>query len=141
MRSMPRTVPLEVIRDGLFPKYRLKEDFEFVFELPPYRYFTIPAGFEYDGATMGSFLFWRKSLHKTPETLAHDYLYVKLGDVNARHIYGNYPAKPFTKKEIDDMFLRAARRTVNVQDWRAAIASGVFKTIGSIMWYFRKVKQ
>lgn len=133
------TLPITKLRGGLFPKYRLDKDYRFEFQYDHRRaYFWIPAGFEYDGATFGSFLFWRKSLHESKHTLAHDWLYVNLGDVHARYL--NHTRVGVLKKEfIDDLFLQAIRREINVQNWRSKIASGAFKTIGWFLWQRRKL--
>ena len=134
------TLPITKLRGGLFPKYRLDENYRFEFQYGHKRaYFTIPAGFEYDGATYGSFLFWRKSLHETDFTLAHDWLYTNLGKVDARFLNHFEICKNITKKKADDIWLQGARRITNVQNWRAAIASGAFKTIGWLLWKRREV--
>lgn len=130
---------LTKVRGGLFPKYRLEEDYTFSFQCGQRTAsFIIPAGFEYDGASFGSFLFWRKSIHESPYTLAHDWIYHKKGSVKARYhdIKGRPNGWPFDlkKKDADRIFLEGIRRDVNVQNWRAAIASGAFKTIGRFFW-------
>lgn len=139
---MPSTQPtpkLEIIREGIFPKYKLLEDYKFQYRRNGRdEYFIIPAGFVYDGATFGSFLFWRKSLHKTPETLAHDYLYIMLGDVSPKYM-NHAPAENVSKRQADKIFMNGARRITNVQGWRAAIASGAIKTVGTFLWYRRKL--
>ena len=134
------TLPITQLRGGLFPKYRLDEDYRFEYQHGQRRaYFTIPAGFVYDGATFGSFLFWRKSLHETDFTLAHDWIYVNLGKVNPRFLNHFEVGKDITKDQADDIWLQAARRVSNVQDWRTKIASGAFKTIGWLLWKRREV--
>ena len=132
-------LPITKLRGGLFPKYRLDADYYFQFQWGVRRaYFVIPAGFEYDGATYGSFLFWRKSLHETDFTLAHDWLYANLGKVDVKYLNHTPVGKNITKEKADDIWLQAARRDVNVQDWRTKIASGAFKTIGWLLWKRRK---
>jgi hypothetical protein len=72
---------------GKFPTYKTLLPYKFYFnDKGKLAYFWIPSGFEYDGATMGSFLFWRREMHTSPYTLAHDYLYVNQGNVHARSI-------------------------------------------------------
>lgn len=134
-----RSMQLTKLRGGLFPKYRLDEDYKFTFQRGHRRVsFIIPKGFEYDGATMGSFLFWRKSVHESPYTVAHDWIYHKKGKVSARYhdILGRPNGWPFslTKEDADRIFLEGIRRDVNVQNWRSVIASAAFKTIGKIYW-------
>lgn len=134
------TLPITKLRGGLFPKYRLDKDYHFEFQYGAHRaYFVIPAGFEYDGATFGSFLFWRKSLHETDFTLAHDWLYINLGKVNARYLNHFEIGKAICKQKADDIWLQGARRDANAQDWRVVIASGAFKTIGWLLWKRREV--
>ena len=128
------TLPIKKLRGGLFPKYRLEEDYKFEFRHEgKHAYFVIPKGFEYDGATLGSFLFWRRSLHEEPFTLAHDWIYANKGKVGARWMNNN-PAGKISKAVADDIFLQGARRDTNVQGWRDKIASGVFKTVAWIYW-------
>lgn len=129
---------LTQLRGGLFPRYKLFCDYDYKFQHQGHLcVFTIPAGFEYDGATMGSFLFWRKSIHTSPHTAAHDYGYYKLGKISARQV-GQDDVFSLKKSDIDRMFLEGIRQEVNVQDWRAAIASGVIKTIGWVPWLLRR---
>ena len=133
------TLPITKLKGGLFPKYRLDKDYKFVMRyLNTEIYFTIPAGFEYDGATFGSFLFWRKPMHETAETLAHDWVYENLGHVDARYLNHAKMGK-VTQEQADDMYLQALRRKYNVQGWRDRIASGAFKTIGWLLWKKREL--
>ncbi len=130
---------LTKLRGGLFPRYRLDEDYEYNFRFNgnPAR-FTIPAGYIWDGASFGSFLFWRKSMHTSPHTLAHDWTYDMRGHVKAFLVdkSGKPSAASFslTKKDADDNFLQGARRDENIQNWRTYVASGVFKTIAHLYW-------
>lgn len=134
------TLHITKLRGGLFPKYRLDKDYRYEFQYGAIRaYYDIPAGFEYDGATFGSFLFTRKSAHELKDTLAHDWAYKKLGEVEARAVKTNKLIGDITQKRADDNFLQSIRREVNIQDWRTKIASGAFKTIGWLMWQSRKL--
>lgn len=131
---------LTKLKGGISPKYRLEEDYDFVFEHKgKMAEFTIPSGFEYDGATGGSLLFTRRSMHEHPVTLAHDWGYYKVGKVGARYqdLLGRPNGHSFdlSKKFLDDIFLQALRRDVNVQSWRDRIASGAFKTIAHLFWW------
>lgn len=140
---------LTKLRGGLFPRFILNKNYIFWFydTEGSVSHFTIPAGFEIDGATFGSFLFWRKSLHESAYTLAHDWIYKTSGDVKAVRV-SDYRAdiKQFnstfslTKTEGDDIFIQGARRQHNIQNWRAALASGILKTLGHIPWWFRRWK-
>lgn len=130
---------LTKLKGGLFPKYRLDEEVRFTFQHKGKpASFMIPAGFEYDGASFGSFLFWRKSVHESQYTIAHDWIYHKQGEVSARYhdTLGRPNGWPFnlTKKDADRIFLEGIRRDENVQNWRSVIASAAFKTIGHIFW-------
>ena len=126
-------LPITKLKGGFSPKYILTEDYKFEFQYGVKRaYFIIPSGFEYDGATFGSFLFWRKSMHEEPVTLAHDWGYINLGKVNAK--YANHALiGDLSKGLLDDIWLQEARRTVNVQDWRTKVASAAFKTVGALL--------
>ena len=121
---------------GMFPRYELMEDYTFEFDHNGLTAsFVIPAWFKYDGATGGSFLFWRKEMHTSPATLAHDWLYINLGDANIKA--GGKDIKG-DKQMADDIWLNAARREVNLQSWRVALASFAFKTIGWFLWKRRE---
>ncbi len=126
---------------NMFPLYRLLKDyhFEFSYNHRPAA-FTIPAGFEFDGATFGSFLFWRKSLHESRYTLAHDWLYLNLGDVGARYS-DETPVGALSKTTVDGIFLKGARQDINVQRWRDRIASLAFRTVGALLWNMRKLRK
>lgn len=137
---MQNTQPkLHKIRGGLFPKYRLEEEYKYKFLHNGHiSAFTVPKGFEYDGASFGSFLFWRKDMHDSPHTLVHDWGYGVKGNVEAHYLHNGEHETGFkfslTKKEVDDLFLQGARRDENIQNWRTYIASGVFKTIAWLYW-------
>lgn len=130
---------LTKLRGGLFPKYRLDEELDFIFTHKGRQAsFTIEKGFEYDGATMGSFLFWRKPVHEAIYTIAHDWIYLNKGAVGARYLdtLGRPNGWPFEleKQGADKIFLEGIRRDINVQNWRSIVASAAFKTIGWIYW-------
>lgn len=139
---MQNTTPdLIAIKGGLFPKYRLKKAYRYYFYYKEKTAaFDVPKDFEYDGASFGSFLFWRKSMHKSPHTLAHDWLYSRKGNVSAHVIdsEGRRKGKPFNlvKKEADTIWLEGARRDENIQNWRTYIASALFKTAGHLYWRY-----
>ena len=135
---------LSIVRGGLFPRFLLLETYRYHFRHKGRKAcMDIHAGFRYDGATMGSFLFRRKSIHESAHTLAHDYGYECLGDVVARYTDSlgrpNSAGFSLTRKEIDDMFLQGIRREVNVQDWRSKIASGAIKSVGWFLWKKREI--
>lgn len=134
--SKPR---IKKISGGLIPQYRLLQDYRYYFYFNSKQsYVDIPKGFEYDGATDGGLLFTRKNIDELGAPLFHDYAYTKLGDVAAQYIDNLSIAFSLNKAEVDRIFLEDIRRNVNVQDWRALIASIAVKTIGSIFWYRRK---
>jgi hypothetical protein len=137
MLSMLHIQPsLEQIRGGLFPKYKLLENYTYWFSHGiDSAAFDIPDGFEYDGATLGSFLFWRRPVHTSRHTLAHDYAYSVCGDVEAMC---NMEQFSLTKQRVDELFLQGIRREINVPDWKALIASVAIKSIGAFYWYGRK---
>ena len=140
------------LKGGLFPKYVLLKDYTYSFKLSPKDYkaitgcapfisyksvimrFVIPAGFEYDGATMGSFLFWRKSVHESPHTLAHDWLYVQKGDVKAATEKGKTYSIP--RHIADELFSRGLAYDENVQGWRKEIADFMISAFGGLFWKY-----
>ena len=102
-------------------------------------YFDIPAGFVYDGATDFGFLH-RKGADTRADALAHDWGYVKLGQVDAYFWDDNFNA-PFqlSRKELDIIFERALAYDANEQSWRRNLAYTVIRVLGAIPWYRRKI--
>lgn len=134
---------LTQLRGGLFPRYKLLNNYAYKFAHNGHLCeFVIPEGFEYDGATMGSFLFWRKSLHTSPHTIAHDWGYSKLGKVEARYLHGGevdtWSTFNLSRNDLDNIFLSGIKQQVNVQSWRSFIARGGIEIFGAILWYSRK---
>ena len=118
------------VRGGLFPLYELTSDYHYEFRFRGLPVVTVvPAGFRYS-ATFGSFLFWRKDIHKSAHTLFHDWGYTHRGKVTLTCGIN----ADLTKKNVDRLFLQGIRRDLNVQNWRANVASGAFKTLGYILW-------
>lgn len=118
------------VRGGLFPSYELTTDYDYRFRhLETEVVCRIPKGFRYS-ATFGSFLFWRKDIHRSAHTLFHDWGYQERGKI----VLTCGIVAELTKEDHDNLFLEGIRRDTNVQNWRAAIASGAFKTLGHIVW-------
>lgn len=135
--TQPKLIELQ---GGMFPKFQLAEDYRFLFDHGGSKAaIDVKAGYIYDGATLGSFLFWRKSMHREGATLVHDYGYEKQGRDVARYLDSlgrpNGPAFDLTKQELDGLWLRWARRVTNVQGWRDRIASGAFKSFAWFIWW------
>lgn len=101
-------------------------------------YFDIPAGFIYDGATDFGFLH-RKDADTRADVLAHDWGYVRLGQVDAR--FWDDLVVPFqlTRKDLDTIFERALAYDANEQSWRRNLAYTVIRVLGAIFWYRRKL--
>lgn len=142
MRYM-REIKLRQIKGGLFPKYELLEPFRYEFyHGDEIAFFVIPKGFQYDGATMGSFLFWRKSAHTATHTAAHDWGYTVLGKVKARYDeddeYNFHRTFDLTRYELDYLFERGLAKDLNVQSWRRYIAWAAIRSVGGLFWYKRK---
>lgn len=123
--------------------YELLAPYRYRFIDPPTNepsYFDIPAGFEYDGATDFGFLH-RKDADTRADALAHDWGYVKLGEVDA--YFWDEQTLPFqlTRKELDIIFERGLAYDANEQSWRRNLAYTAIRVLGAIPWYRRKIWQ
>ena len=114
-------------RDEPFPRYVLIKDVVYDYHG---HHIVIRKGFTWDGATFGSFLFWRKSIHTSIGTLLHDWGYYRLG---------KFDTITLTRKEIDREFFRVIKKEINPQGWRLMIARVAIKIGGFVLWKKRKM--
>lgn len=127
-------------------KYRLEEDYQYQWDYLGNTYrLNIPAGFEYDGASIPRFA-WsvlgmsRDGLHRAA-ALVHDYIYEFEGDVPIGAISqldGNtwkllFTTRVFSREEADKMFCRILRES-NVPSWKRKVVYWAVRAFGWTYW-------
>lgn len=100
--------------------YILMHDYEGRIGGVPY---TIPKGFEYDGASYAALLFQRDGIHRAA-CLEHDYLYVNKGII---------PEAYYTRLNADNRF-RDMLLEAGVKSWHVKLAYAAVRLAGGLYW-------
>lgn len=116
-----------------FPKFKLNKKFHYGWhDGYAAKHFIIPAGYEYDGATFGWLLFWRRPAdHRA--AIAHDYIYEQKGYV-ALTTDNVTNVQKIKRKYADKLFFEELKQVLNVQSWRRYLAYPFVRWGGYLFW-------